>query len=193
MSATQCLQIHALVIFQVLKHGDVVKPNDLFSAKITLCFKSVFWDGHICPWSKHSDEPGKARRSGAWLCWDMGAGTLTVDLHSRPLRRRQILPSAIAVEVSVNFPVFLLSHLLQIGGSQSLSWECLLQTALLLFFTLCFPSRARLPVNTLLRLWPLRVHIALYDSTKRSTIDLEFNPRISNCVSRIWVCRRKKK
>lgn len=49
-----------------------------------------------------------------------------MDLHSRPLRRRQILPSAIAVEVSVNFPVFLLSHLLQIGGSQSLSWECLL-------------------------------------------------------------------
>lgn len=52
--------------------------------------------------------------------------------------------------------------------------------------TLAFPSRARLPVNILLRLCPFRDHMALKDSTKRSAMGFEFSPRLSSCRWRTW-------
>ena len=48
------------------------------------------------------------------------------------------------------------------------------------------PSRARLPVNILLRLCPFRDHMALKDSTKRSAMGFEFSPRLSSCRWRTW-------
>lgn len=76
-------------------------------------------------WSKCSKKPDKAGTSSARLHWDRGAETLTVDLHALVLRRFQSLPSATSAEASANFPVSQSSHLLQTGGSQSLSWDCL--------------------------------------------------------------------
>lgn len=55
---------------------------------------------------------------------------------------------------------------------------------------MAFPSRARLPVNILLRLCPFRDHMALKDSTKRSAMGLEFSPRLSSCRWRTWESRR---
>ena len=55
---------------------------------------------------------------------------------------------------------------------------------------MAFPSRARLPVNILLRLCPFRDHMALKDSTKRSAMGLEFSPRLSSCRWRTWERQR---